>query len=159
MEEVLERAHLTKDAESAILLANVNEMLAGLSDSELASNLDKIAEVIDTFDSAAGLTHLYGTRILMPADFLYDISLKAASAAVEDAVELNRHVFSLQKLAELPFTVYGNVLGQDFVNAITKKSADGKDIKIDTEKLADELHSLPRPDKAALEEHLSELYG
>ena len=76
MDELYERAHLTKDAECAILLANINEMIAGLSDAELAQNLQKIAEVVDAFDNAAGLTKHYGVKVQMPSDFIFDIQLK-----------------------------------------------------------------------------------
>ena len=124
---------------------------------EIGENLDKIAEVIDAFDRSADLVKYYGTRIQMPSDFLFDVNLKQASTAVEDAIELDRHIFSLAKLAELPAQVYGDVLGQDFVQAITKSGED-EEPQVDSEKLADNLYSLPAPDKAALEEHLAELF-
>jgi len=158
MQEILERAHLTKDAQAAILLANVNELIAGLSDREIGGNLDKIAEVIDAFDHGADLTRYYGTRILMPSDFLFDVNLKTAQAAVEDAVELDKYLFSLDKLAELPLRVYEDVLGDDFAQAIIKTGEENAQV-IDKAKLADNLFSLPRPDKAALEEHLAELFA
>ena len=153
MEEIYERSHLAKDAESAILLANVNELIAGMGDTEIGENLDKIAEVLEAFDSAAGLTMQYNKKILMPADFLFDVSLDKAAEAVEDTVVLNRYCFSLNKLAELEPSVFEHVLGEDFAKSICK-TADGKTI-IDAEKLADNLHSLPKPDKAALERHLA----
>lgn len=153
MSEILERAQLTKDAEAAIALANINEMLVGLSDTEIGENLDKIAEVVDAFDREAGLTRHYGIRITTPADILFDIHVKSAEALLEDSVELHQHIFSLQKLAELPVDVFTEVLGDGFGTSITKNGS------IDREKLADELHSLPRPDKAALEDHLVTLYS
>lgn len=153
MSEILERAQLTKDAEASIALANINELIVGLSDTEVGENLDKIAEVVDAFDRAAGLTKHYGIRITTPADILYDISVKLAEAMVEDSVELANHVFSLNKLAELSPDVFGSVLGDDFAKAITKSGS------IDRELLSDNLHSLPHPDKSALEEHLVALYA
>lgn len=153
MNEILERAQLTKDAEASIALANINELIAGLSDVEIGESLDKIAEVIDAFDRQAGLTKHYGVRITTPADMLFDIDIKMAEAILEDSVELNNHIFSLNKLAELPTSVYANVLGDAFATAISK------DGTISLEKLADEIHSLPRPDKAALEDHLITLYA
>lgn len=154
MEEIYERSHLAKDAESAILLANVNELIAGMDDTTIGENLDKIAEVIDAFDCAVGLDKQYNVKVLMPADFVFDVDLNKAAEAIEDTVELNRYIFSLSKLAELEPQVYGDVLGDDFMKNIVKTS-NGK-IVIDSVKLADELHSLPKPDKAALERHLSE---
>ena len=155
MEEILERAYLTKDAECAILLANINEMVASMPEEDVGANLDKIAEVIEAYDRTSDLTQYYGTRILMPADFLFDINLKTAEEALADSVELDRHVFSLTKLAELPLTVYQEILGEEFGKAIVKTGGTA----IDKEKLADNLFSLPKPDKAALEEHLAEIFG
>ena len=153
MNEILERAQLTKDAESSIALANINELIVGLSDTEIGENLDKLAEVIDAFDRQAGLTKHYGVRITTPADMLYDIDIKMAQALLEDSVELNQQIFSRNKLAELPLEVFTNVLGDAFGSSITKNGS------INVEKLADELHSLPKPDKAALEDHLVTLYS
>ena len=157
MDEIYERAHLTKDAEAAIALANVNELVSALSAKEVGENLDKIAEVIDEFDRSADLTRFYGDKIMMPADFLFDIDLKTASVAVEAAVELNQFVFSLDKLAELPVDVYGDILGEEFVKAIVKIGEGAAEV--DREKLADNLFSLPQPDKTALEEHLAGLFN
>jgi hypothetical protein len=157
MEEILERAHLVKDAEdadAAVLLLNVNEMLAGMPDTEIGQNLDKIAEVMDAFDHVAGLTRHYGTKILMPADILFDVNLDKAAEAVEDAICLKQHMFSLNKLAELQPSVFADVLGDDFVGFITDD-----DGNVSRTKMADALSSLPKPDKAALEEHLARLYS
>jgi hypothetical protein len=158
MNELLERAHLIKDAANddvAVLLANINELVAVMDNKEFGENLDKIAEIIDAFDKVANLTSQYDRKILMPADFLYDLDMKAAADAVENAVELNNHVFYLSKLAELDVAVYGVVLGPDFVQAIIKQGTQ----KIDADKLSDNLSSLPKPDKVALEDYLVDHFG
>jgi len=155
MEEILERAYLTKDAECAVLLANINEMIAALPEEDIAQSLDKIAEVIEAYDRTSDLTRYYGTKILMPADFLFDVNMKTAEELVADAVELDRHVFSLTKLAELPAQMYQEILGEEFAKAIVKSGT----TQVDKEKLADNLYSLPKPDKVALEEHLAEIFG
>lgn len=149
MAELLARAQMSKNAEFAVAVANVNEVLGCATPQELAENLDKIAEVIDAFDRAEGLDKRYGKTLLSPADFLYDIDVKAAEEMVADSVELNRHVFSLRKLAELEPSVFEAALGQEFADRI--KTAEGR---VDKAKLGDELFSLPRPDRAALEDHL-----
>lgn len=154
MSEILERAYLAKDAEVAIALANVNELVYGVSDEELSQNLDKFAEVLDEFDRSAGLTQYYGTRILMPADFLFDVSMKQAEAALADAIELNQYVFSIDKLASLQPSIYGDILGDNFIGFITDDSG-----KLDRTKLAEAITALPVPDKAALEEHLERSFG
>lgn len=150
MEELLERAHLTKDAELSIALANINELIAGIPDREIGDNLDKIAEVVDAFDRANGLVKYYGKQLLMPADFIFDVDLKTAEAALEDSVELDKYVFSVTKLAQVSPAVFGNVLGEEFVTRVTDEGG-----KIVVSKLADELYSLPKPDRSALENALA----
>ena len=154
MAELLHRADLAKDAECSAAVANVNEILACATPEELAENLDKIAEVIEGFDRAEGFDRQYGKRLLSPADIVYDIDPKTAEAMVADSVELDRHVFSLSKLAELEPSVFEAALGEDFAGRI--KTAEGR---VDKAKLGDELFSLPRPDRAALEDHLWALFG
>jgi hypothetical protein len=152
MDELYERANLCKDAEVAIALANINTLVATASEAELSDGLQELATVIDGFDKVAGLTEHYGKTISMPADIIYSVPMDKAVKFASDAVELHQHVFSAEKLAELPVSVFTDVLGDDFGNAIAKG------VKIDAVKLADNLHSLPKPDKVALEQHLVELY-
>lgn len=155
MSELLERAHLTKDAESAAALANINDLVAAMDAQEINENLNKIAEVIDTFDRQADLVKDYGRRILMPADFLYDIDIKEAEAVVEDSVELDKYVFSATKLAELPQNTFIPILGPEFGKAIVKEGS----TEIDREKFIDTISGLKTEDRAALEDHLIATYS
>jgi len=152
MDEVLRRSRLTKDAEASLALANVNNMLAEFSVNELGPCLDKLAEVLDDFDNAAGLTQYYGTKLRMPADFLFEVSLKEAESVVDDSIELGKYVFSAEKLASLSPSVFSDVLGSDFVRDLST------DDTLDQQKIADVLPTLPRPDKTALEDHLIALF-
>lgn len=154
MAELLHRAELAKNAECSALVANINDLLSCASPEEMGEMLEKVAEVVDLFDQIEGFDKHYGKKLLSPADILYDIDVKAAEEAVQDSVELNRHVFSLKKLAELSLDVFEAALGEDFVSRI--KTAEGK---VDKAKLGDELFSLPRPDRAALEDHLWAEFG
>jgi hypothetical protein len=153
MAELLERAQIVKDAELSVELCKMAEMVAEKPMTELEPALTKIALTIEDIDRAEGLHTMYGRRLLCPADFVYDIDIKEAMAVSEDTVELDRYMFSLTKLAELDPSVYGECLGEDFASRIT---ADGK---VDSVKLADELFSLPKPDKVALERHLETAFG
>ncbi len=152
MEEVLRRSRLTKDAEAAAVLANLNTMIAELSNDEFGSSLDKLAEILDDFDNSADLTQHYSTKLRMPADFLFDITLKQAEDTVEGAVTLNNYVFKSEKLASLQPEVFAGVLGDGVVRDMST------DEKLDQQKVADVLSTLPRPDKAALEEHLIAIF-
>jgi hypothetical protein len=153
MTELLERAQLVKDAEAAQLLANVNEVVAAANAQELLAVLDKIAEVVDSVDRLSGFHRLYGRKLLPPADFIYAMTEKEAAAMVADSVPLNRHTFSIRKLAELDPEVFA-VLGDDFPRELA--TADGK---TNAEKLAAILPTLPLPDKELLENHLVGLFA
>lgn len=151
MDEILNRAHMTKDAESAALLANVNEVVATADAGELAGTvLDKIAEVIDSVDRLNGFGRLYGSRLLPPADVVWALPEKQAAGFVDDAIELNDYVFSLRKLAELEPEAF-SILGDEFVEEI---SDDGS---LNAEKMATIIPTLPKPDKILLEDHIASL--
>lgn len=153
MTELLERAQLVKDGEAAQLLANINELVAAASAEELLPALDKIAEVVDSVDRLSGFHRLYGRKLLPPADFIYALSEKEAAAMLEDSVPLNKHTFSIRKLAELDPEVFA-ILGDDFPKELA--AGDGK---TDAEKLAAILPTLPLPDKELLENHLVGLFA
>lgn len=154
MAEILDRAYRCKDASVAEALVSVVEGLADAPMEEVQANLDKLAELIDDVDRQTGLDHQYNKKVLPPADFLFPMDTKVAEALVDDAAELGRHTFSLSKLAELDLSVFSEALGPEFADRV--KTASGT---VDRSKLADELFSLPAPDKYALEEHLERTYG
>jgi len=146
-EELLERAKLTKDAEAAVVFANLNEVLAHCSAEELAQNIEKVADNIDQLDRLNGLEKHYNTKILFPSEVVYAMSMKQASSYVDDALTLHKRTFSIEKLAGLSPDIFG-VLGDDLV---TDLSTDGA---LCAEKMAMILPTLPRPDKKLLEDHL-----
>lgn len=153
MSEIIDRSHLVKDAELAVALLNLNELVATQSMDELAPQLEKIAEVIEAIDETEGLHRHYGKKVLAPADFIFDIDMKEAAAMSEDTVELHKYQFSIHKLAGLDPKVYEDVLGEDFAGRISR------DGKVDGVKLADELNSMTSPDRQALERHLETVFG
>ena len=152
MAEILDRAYRCKDAAVAETLANIVERLGDAPMEEISVGLDKLAELIGDIDHLEGLDNTYGKKVLAPADFLFALDTKVAEELANDAVELDRHTFSLSKLAELPCTVFAEALGDEFVERI--KQADGT---VSRTRLADELHSLPAPDRVALAETLERL--
>lgn len=154
MDELLYRSRMAKDAECSMVVANLNNLIAAATPEEFNGMADKIAEVISALDEVEGFRKEYGKTLLAPADIVYDMSIKQAEELVNDSVQLGKYTFSTTKLAELDVSIYGDVLGDDFVERI--KSASGG---VDRQKLADELYSLPIPDKRALEDHLRTLGG
>ena len=151
MSAVLERAKLAGDADTAAVFANANEVVAAVDSSELPAVIDKLAEVFDVFDRAAGLCRGYGKSIMFPADEIYSGDVEKAAADIDDCVEIGGFTFSLAKLAELPASAYETALGPEFVKAVFEGGS------ANTEKLADNLHSLPVPDQNALVERLTRL--
>lgn len=152
MEEILERAKMTDDPEAAMKFAAINEAIANSSNEEFMENLDKIAEVIDALDGVNGMRHQYNVKILSPQESIYSMSVKEASDILDDSIALNKYTFKLSKMAELNPDTF-NVLGDNFSDEL---STDGK---LDVQKMATILPTLPTPDKRLLEEEIEASFG
>lgn len=142
--QIVDRAHRSPDVKIAEQLLSLNDALMVADASEMSGMLHKVAELIENVDHLTGLDQMYGKTVLAPSDFLFDVSVKEAGADLEDTVELGGKYFSIEKLAGLPEDVFTNALGDDFGERIKEAGA------ISVEKLSDELHSMPTPDKNAL---------
>ena len=142
--QILDRAHRTDNEKAVSALLKANEAILTASPTEVFGVLDKIAEVVSDFDEMTGLNYTYGRTVIAPSQFIYDIPVKEAEEMVEDTVVLGDNAFCATKLAELPASVYASTLGDDFVSRVEK------DGEINPSLLADELNSLPAPDKSAL---------
>jgi len=147
MSELLERARITKDPEIAYKYAQINETIATASTEDLLANLEKLAEVIDMLDEANGLKSQYNVKLLSPNESIYTMTLKEASAVVDDAIVLDKYTMKISSMAKLDPDTF-NVLGDDFANEL---STDGK---LDVQKMATILPTLPAPDKKLLEEEI-----
>lgn len=151
-QELDQRIGLAKDAETAAILNNLKLIVFHSPVNDLLNVIDKIASAIEAFDRGAGLVVRYGRTILTPSEVVYSMSIKQAKQMIDEAIVLDKHAFQLSKLAKLPKQVYEDVFGKDFVNRILDKAGE-----INPEKLADELYSLPHPDKRLLEQYLKTL--
>lgn len=141
---LVDRVHACRDPEAADALRKTAMALMDLPEKGFHGMAVKFAEILERWDATQGFDRRYGTRFESPAQIFFGMSTKQASAIVDDTVVLNGNAFSVTKLAELPLEVFTCTLGEDFGERV--KSAEG----IDRSKLADELHSLPTPDKKAL---------
>lgn len=149
MDEILERAKLTKDAEAAAVIGTLVEMVNFATSDDLIKSASEIVGLIDQLDQLNGLTKYYGTKILSPNEVVYSMPIKEAESVADDSLQLDKLTFSITKLAELGNQIFEDVLGEDFVNEIVDESG-----KLDTSKMAAVLPTLPRPDKVVLEEHI-----
>lgn len=145
MNELLERAHLIKDAGVSAQLAGLVEAVHNASPEELLGGLDKIAEVVDAVDTATGLSKHYGRKLLSPADFTHSIAMDKAAQDLEDIIELDKLAFDAQALLQIPAEFYARVCGQEFVDA---SKVDGLMDKMAFVKAA---NALTKIDKSVLE--------
>lgn len=140
---------MDKDAELATVIANMSKALNAATPAEVSEQLDKVATIIEAADRIYGLDKVYGREYLAPQDFIYSMDIKQASAFVKDAISLNRHVFSLDKLATLDPDIFKTALGADLFSSIVDEKG-----TLSKTKMAEVLPTLPRPDKIMLEEHI-----
>jgi len=152
--EILDRAHLSKDAELSIALANIGQMICELpSIAESTEALQKLAEVISEYDKATGLDKRVARgKLLSAEDIVFGVSINKTASALSEAIKLDKYIFNITKLAALDNNIYANILGDGFVNNI---KTDGK---VDVIKLADELNKLNIEDKVALEEYIQSIF-
>lgn len=128
----------------AMAFSDVSKTMLELPPERYVKLMDKFAELVQAYDEANGFDDGYGKRFHSPAELMHGMSMKEAEALKEDTVILKDTGFSITKLASLPIEVFTDALGDEFGERV--KSASG----IDRDKLADELHSMPEPDKGAL---------
>ena len=146
LQELLERARLTKDAEAAAVIGTLVEVVGFTTSDELIKNAEDLVAVLDELDILNGMTKCYGHDLLSPREVVYSMDVKQAQAIVEDTVVLDKLPFSVIKLAQLDPDVFREVLGDDFISEVSNEEG-----KLDVAKMAAVLPTLPRPDKVVLE--------
>jgi hypothetical protein len=145
--EVLERAKMTKDAEAAALLGNINNLLEVMDSSELAAETEKIAEVMENIDILNGMDR---SDYWSPLQAVCPMTVKEAQAIVDNTLELDGLTFDVTKLASsLDPQVFTDVLGEEFIPELTTEEG-----VLDAVKLAEVLPTLPLPDKRLLAKHI-----
>jgi len=140
---------LGKDLNVQSTLAKTAEAL--LVNKEYAhdmGSMTKIATLIDKIDREYKLQKI--TSIGKPED-LFQFTVKQASDFASDSVQLTTGSFYKKSdLENLPVDGLKDILGNDFVERVSTGG-----LMLDTEKLAEELRTLPRGD-ARLFERLAE---
>ncbi len=104
------------------------------------STMIKLAETLDEMDKLAGLTKFYDKKLPDPMLTVFNTT-KVAGAGVD----LCGKFISMERLASMPASFYGDVLGDDFVN----EASDGRG-GVDAHKLAAIIETLPRDMKQLL---------
>ena len=132
---------LRRDLDAAEGLAKLAaECLEKPDFATLPSNLQKIAGFVDRVDREYKLTGL--SDLKAPEDVLFQITVKAAQAVLDDHVSLTSgNIYTKRALAGVPLEEVRAVMGDGFVSAV---SADG--LFLDATKLAEIAPTMPRDD-------------
>jgi len=111
----------------------------------------KLAEVIDNFDRMYGLHKKYDGHVLLPPeDIIFKVSLTKAAEVVADHVTTTTgNVYSKNDLRRVSVSALREAFGDDFIELIVDQFG-----KVDVDKLAEQIATLPRPDAELLEKIL-----
>lgn len=109
--------------------------------------LQKVAEIVDNFDRAHGLHRQYSVLVPRAEDILFAITEKTASDLLKDHVALtNGSIYKVADLSNVQLEDLKGLMGEDFAEHV---SVDG--MTVSREKLAELMHTLPRPDADLLD--------
>lgn len=115
--------------------------------------LQVLAEAIDRIDRANGLHREYGPGLPRPEDVLFGLTVKSASAAADEHCSTTSGcVYRTEDLGRVKLAVLRDTFGDAFADNV---SAGG--LLVDAEKLAEQLHTLPRPDAELMDRLLEEM--
>lgn len=136
---------LGKDLDTQEMLAKAAEAcLNNKTYVHTMEGMTKVANLIDKVDREFKLQKI--TALGKPED-LFSFTVKEANDFAQDSVQLTTgSIYKKSDLANIPTDELKDVLGSDFVDRIT---AGG--MMLDTEKLAEELKTLPRGDARLFE--------
>lgn len=112
----------------------------------------KVAAVVDQFDREQGLTKDYGPDFPRVEDVLFAITReKAAAITAEHCETVTGSIYSLADLERIKLAEIADYFGDDFAANMT---SDG--IRVDSEKAAQFIGTLPRRDAQGLEKFLDD---
>lgn len=154
IDELENRAAMVQDPDVAALAGSTVRLLKAATAEELASVMDKVAEVIEACDLVDGRVGHYGTRYAFPADTIYGMPYKQASEMCKRIVILGGNAFDTVKMASvIPLASFSNILGPAFAAQV----ANGK--AVDPSKLAEGLNKLAEVQKDELGSILEEMFA
>lgn len=105
----------------------------------------KIAEILDQLDHATGLNKLYDDGLERPEEVLFQVTEKVASDFLSSHVQTTTGaIYEKMALQSLNMSSVREQMGDDFAEAV------GGD-RLDMDKLAEVLPTLPRPDASMFE--------
>lgn len=147
---VLSRLPYAKSADTGVLKEWAAEIgREGFLEKEAAVNL---ATAIDGIDTYLKVGNLRGEILPRPEDVLFETTLQKLAGYLEDRVASpTGAIYSKTALARVDTAILADAFGDDFVERVS-----GNLGGIDTEKFAEELTALPRPDGEILDRVLAD---
>ena len=123
---------LKKDSDIQTMLAKTAQHVLASTDADL----DKAASIIESVDKE------YKLKSLGSYSDLYSLSIKKASEALDSHVQLtNGSVYKKAALESIALDELRSVFGEEFTDRVSSGG-----LLVDSEKLAEELTTLPRKD-------------
>lgn len=152
---LMQRAMLAKQAHVKKQIGTLAETVKSNSRLSLQpQQLLKIAEIMDDLDRRVlNLRGRYTETLKRPEDVVFSLTLtKAASDRAELCELTSGNIYEKSQFTKLSYEDIASLLGDDFA----KEVCDG--LEVNTEKMAEVAHTLPRPD-AELLDHLMQECG
>lgn len=147
--QINERSRLvgTKDPELRGVFTKIAESIRDTPSMAIQPDaLVKIAVLIDQFDRINDLTRHYGERLKRPEDCLFTITFTKASTDLFAVVETaNGKAYEKTDLQRVKVADLRDLFGDEFADSVSDYD------RIDVEKFAEQIETLPRPDATNLE--------
>jgi hypothetical protein len=109
--------------------------------------LVKLAETVDQLDRSLGLVARYGPGLARPEDVIFKATFgKVASDLARHVATTSGKYYEKEALGRLPLADVEALFGTDFASSVSTPLGE-----IDTEKMAEQIATLPRPDAQLLD--------
>jgi hypothetical protein len=146
-EEIAKRGYFAEDMDQKKLYLRMAQVIQGeMGDPE---TLEKVAHNLDLMDRLNGIDKFYGKGFEDPYKTVYNMTVKAAQAALT-VMDILGNQFTVDELINVGPELYDRALGPEFVGAISKRGS------LDPDALQAVIPTLPRDEKAILVKHLNQ---
>lgn len=147
------RAHCTKNAQlRAHFLKMAQTLEAAPRQALLPDTMVKLAATIDRLDRDLGLVHRYADGLPRPDEVIFkEVFVKIAEDLASVVATTSGRVYEKSAFRKLAADDLRGLFGDDFVDRVVTPLGD-----VDPEKMAEEVHALPRPDAELLDGLLSD---
>lgn len=146
------RALLCKKAQDRAQILKLADYVEGTPRKAMGPGmLVELAKTLDVIDRAQNLTSKYGSDLDRPEDVVFEATFtKAASELSGLVATTSGKVYKKDQLAKIGLDTLRDVFGDEFASEVKSGSS------VDLEKLAEVVHTLPRPDAETFDKLMSQ---